>query len=158
MVTVFATTDSDGIEFDACFEVIDSGFILHSRGGNKGPSAINPDYSKALRALLQRLADNSLTIDRAWVDSSRVQHLPLYEREILGSNDRGASPEEIFKRMTKRMQLIGKSSTGLGGNATKKIRVQLDVSVPVAALVGALQAVEARPDNRSLNCLPATET
>ena len=73
--------------------------------------------------LLGRISRSELTLIGVWVDSSRVQHLPLEERQIFyPEDDRGASLEDLVKRFSDRMPLIGQDPGVRGGNSTRRLR------------------------------------
>lgn len=156
---VYALAQDDGSLLNAKFEIERSAIILHSRGGTKGKHETNPDYSVTLRLLLRRLKGNHIVISDAWVDSTRVQDLPLSERAILGKNDLGASPEELFKRMSARMQKVGRAKDAMSsnGNANKRIRIKLNDDLLPSTIAGALNAVPLKIDLRSQQRLPADE-
>lgn len=156
---VYVLTTDEGDLLHAQFEIERSSIILHSRGGSKGKNETNPDYSVALRLLLRRLAEKKMMITDAWVDSTRVQDLPISERVILGKDDLGASPGELFKRMSARMQRVGKQKDALRikGNANKRIRFQLHDNLSPSAIAEALSAVPSEIDVRSQYRLPAEE-
>lgn len=152
----YAIRTDEGKDLDARFEIDRSEIILYSRGGSKGKNETNPDYAKTLRLLLRRLSDNSMTIRGAWVDSSRVQGLPLSERVILSEDDLGTPPEELFTRMATRMQKVGRAKDAAGhGNATKRIRLRLQEDVPAARIAHVLGAIASSVDVRSQQRLPA---
>jgi hypothetical protein len=142
---------------DAAIDIEGEEIVLHSRGtANAKP--INPDYSKTLNLIFQRLVAHKATIEGAWVDSSRVQHLPISDRMILDNTDSAASPDDLLKRASARMAQVGRSATseGRGGNQTKKIRIR--VSLPnrvddLKKIIGA-QSVEV---TRRTGRLPASE-
>ena len=122
----FVITDGEGLALDATVEVEPGAIILHSRGGAAGsPNARNRDYSTGLRLILGRLFERNIEIEGAWVDSSRVQNLPLGQREILSRDDLPATSEELFTRMSRRMQAVGRSpDAGAGrGNSNRRIRI-----------------------------------
>jgi 5-methylcytosine-specific restriction protein A len=110
MATYAITTDA-GAALDAQFDVEKSAIVPDSRGGKKGKDAVNSDYSAALRQFLRRLATNKIGINGAWVDSSRVQHLPLSERAIFGADAGSVLPDDCFKSMTNRMQKVGRAAS-----------------------------------------------
>lgn len=159
MSTAFQVIADDSSPLDAHFQVEDTNVIFHSRGGSKTKNPVNSDYSTGLRLLLRRLAATKLVIEAAWVDSSRVQSIPLAERMILGPKDFKASPEEAFTMMTSRMKSIGRApgSSENGGNSTKRLRIKLSGSPSQAAIVQALRGVPVSKDFRSLSRLPAEE-
>lgn len=159
-MAAYAIKNDENTDLNARFEIEGSAIVLYSRGGTKGKDAINPDYSETLRILLRRLADNDMLINGAWVDSSRAQNLPLAARKILGMDDWGAPPEELFKRMTSRMQKVGRSQDAAlssGGNSTKRIRIELKDTVSASRIADALKAVPSNIDLRSQQRLPAED-
>ena len=99
-MTTYAITTDAGDALDAQFDIEQSAIVLHSRGGTKGKDAVNSDYSVALRQILRRLANNKIGINGAWVDSSRVQHLPLSERAIFGADAECVNRFETMKLMS----------------------------------------------------------
>lgn len=109
---------------DAIFEVQGGELILHSRGGAKGTAnAKNTDYGPALRILLNRICQSDLTLVGVWVDSNRVQNLPMEERRIFTSDDTEVSPTELFTRLSKRMAAVGRDPKSLSSeNPTKRLR------------------------------------
>ena len=116
-------TDS-GKKMNAHFDVHDGHLILCSRGGAKGTSTEqNTDYSPALLLLLQRIEKSELDIDGIWVDSNRVQKLPLKERLIFHDEDLECSPYELRSKLFGRIPEVGRSSkSNSRGNPTKRIR------------------------------------
>ena len=118
--------DDSGAPIDARFEVQPKELILHSRGGASGsPSARNTQYGPALRLLLKRSAHSRLTLDGVCVDSARARELPIEQRRIHFPRDTGASPKQLFTRLSKRMaSVVSDSSTRRGrGNSTKRLRL-----------------------------------
>jgi 5-methylcytosine-specific restriction protein A len=158
-MTAYALTTDDGNLLNAQFELEHSAIVLHSRGGTKGKNETNPDYSVVLRLILRRLAEKGIAINVAWVDSSRVQAIPLSDRMILGKDDLGASPDDLFKRMSARMQKVGraKDAVSSNGNANKRIRLKLNDDLLPSTIAGALNAVPLLIDLRSQQRLPADE-
>lgn len=156
MSTQFRIVDDGDSPLDARLEIVDEELVLHSRSGNSGGESRNPDYALALRLLLKRLQAAKLRIEAAWVDSSRVQSLPLSERLIFGAGDADVSPEESFTLMTTRMRLVGQHpNTTSHGNSTKRIRIKLAGSPSVQSLIEGLRAVPVNKDVRSRERLPA---
>jgi 5-methylcytosine-specific restriction protein A len=158
MPTYTLTTDEGG-SLSAQFEIERSAIVLHSRGGSKGKNETNPDYSVALRLILRRMSESGMTIKAAWVDSTRVQELPISARMILDEDDVGFAPEELFKRMSARMQKVGRVKDALPtkGNANKRIRLQLTDDLTPKAIANTLKAVPSNNDLRSQHRLPAEE-
>jgi hypothetical protein len=148
MADSYSAITNEGQKLNAYFEVEDSAIILHCRGGAKGGSETNPDYAALLRLLLHRLADNNLVIRGAWVDSNRVKSLSLSGRELLGQIDKGANPDELFTRLTSRMQKVGRAkyAAGSGGNRTKRIRIELEGHRAPGVLAQVLEAVNETTD------------
>lgn len=148
---------NDGQPLDAVFNIEDSILVFHSRGGIKGKNAQNPDYGKALILLLERLDSAGLRISRAWVDSSKVQALPIDDRLILSGTNTGLSPQEIFTRMSLAMKQVGREPDARGpGNSTKRIRLQLESPLPLDELVSILEAVLISGDADPGQRLPAS--
>ena len=149
--------DSDGLSLDATVEVERGAIILHSRGGAVGsPNVRNRDYSTALRIILRRLLEKHFDIAGVWVDSSRVQILPLEERAILTRADLPATPDTLFTLMSRRMQAVGRSpDAGLGrGNSNKRIRFSLEER-SAQEIVQAIGAIPKTAISRTDSRLPA---
>ena len=143
----------DGAPLDAHFEIEGNTIIFHSRGGTKGKNARNVDYSRGLRLLLQRLAAAGHPVKRAWVDSSRVQAIPLSDRMVLDEEDAAASPVEQVSRM----QAVGRQPATDHGNSTKRIRLQLAVDVLKGGIAPALKSRTVKKDFRSEQRLRTSE-
>jgi len=107
--------DDRGQALDALFDVDQQALIFHSRGGTKGKDARNSDYTAALRLLVTRLQAAKRPMLGVWVDSSRVQALPLEERKILDRIEADLAPEAVVSLMSKRMMRVG----AVGGNGGK---------------------------------------
>src|SRR5262245_35455517 len=100
----YQVVDQDGRGMDAHVDLDPLGIVFHSRGGSGHRGDVrNQEYGPALRLLLQRIADAQVQIDAAWVDSSRVQALPIAERTILTPNDMRGGASEAFRLMSSRM-------------------------------------------------------
>lgn len=108
--------------------------VLKSRGGTEGsPKETNPDYAKALRSLLARLAARNATLLRVTVDSSATRHLAEAERTLpleggypinLGSRD----PESLRLEIQRVQRTIGQVPGAKGGNNNKRIRLLVSVT------------------------------
>jgi hypothetical protein len=149
----------DGTPLDAHFDVEGSTIVFHSRGGTKGKDATNVHYARGLRLLIQRLIESGHPVQRAWVDSSRVQSIPIAERVILDAKDTARFSADQVSRMASRMQAIGRGATSKSGhgNSTKRIRLQLAADVLSNGILSALGAIPARRDFRSEERLPVFE-
>lgn len=147
-----------GQTVDAALEIEDATIILHSSGGAKGSRTLNPDYARALRLLLARLAAAGVHIREAWVDSNRVQQIPQRDRLILTPAERGLTPEAQFSHMTAAMESVGQApGTNGKGNRRKRIRLQLEEPVPQSELVAVLEAVPAEQGNHVPQRLSAAD-
>lgn len=123
---LFQVLDNGGQALDALFELEDDRLVFHSRGGAKGSkNARNLDYTLALRLLLGRLRGANAFPSGIWVDSSRVQAMPLEKRRILSEDEVSLSEEELVPLLAQRMKSIGSSPGTKGGNATKKLLFKL---------------------------------
>jgi hypothetical protein len=155
----FAIVSDEGIELDAKVLIEPTAFTMLSRGGTAGtPSSQNQDYSIALRLVLRRLKNSEREITGAWVDSSKVQSLPLEERQIFFPEDKGADAAALFSLFGKRMERVGKSpsSDPDKGNRNKRIRVETRTSSigELSSVIGAKPSTEVP---RSALRLPASD-
>lgn len=151
--------DDQGVGLDATVEVDPGSVVFHSRGGAAGsPNARNRDYSTALRLVLGRLLDHQITIEGAWVDSSRVQHLPPGERKILSGTDLPASRDTLFKLMSRRMQAVGRApGAGAGrGNSNKRIRMAI-ASGSREEIIQVIGAIPRSGGSSKVSRLPAAQ-
>ncbi len=126
LTKIFQATDENGLRLDARFSVEEADVILHSRGGAKGQHGqLNADYTRAMLLLIGRLAQATIPISGAWVDSKTVQSLPLNARSILDQTEGNLPPEQICSLLATRMKQIRSdpNSTAKGGNSTKRIRI-----------------------------------
>lgn len=147
----------DGSLLDAHFDVLDDSIVFHSRGGSKGSQALNPDYSQALRLLLERLQRAGKPVHRAWVDSTRVREMPIADRVILGPHEANEPAANLVSLMGRRMQVIGKKPSSKGGNSTKRIRLELAAGISPEDVLHSINAVPSNKDTRSAARLPARE-
>lgn len=123
----FRILGDDGEELDSAALLEPASVTLLSRGGTAGtPSSQNQDYPVALRAILQRLELADRHVTGAWVDSTRVQSLPLAQRQISFPDDSGLDSKALFSLMGKRMERVGKApgSDPDKGNRNKRIRIE----------------------------------
>ena len=136
-VTVRALDDG-GKQLDAEYDVETDGrhlaLIMESRSGVSGSrSARNPDYNRALTVLLSRLGTMNALLADALVDSRQVHEmgLPEEDRRIIRAPVMLASQGDmdgLRRRMGAVQALIGQSPDATkGGNATKRIRLRLEV-------------------------------
>lgn len=141
---------------DAHVEIQGNDVRLFSRSGKKGtPTARNADYAPGLRALLEQLNAAGVSVVEAFVDSGRVQTMPLTDRRILSAEDAGISPGEQFMRLSQRMRRIGRTTDKPGGNNNKLIRLRTDAGAQ--ALKAALHLAPASINVRSLNRIPEAD-
>ena len=117
---IYQVKDENDQLLDAHFEIDDTDLIFHSRGGTKGKDVRNLDYSNGLRLLLKRIQEGRVVLLGVWVDSARVQGVPLEERRILDESESGASPENLLTLLSTRMKSIGRDPDARegGGNPT----------------------------------------
>lgn len=147
----------DGTLLDAHFDLEGDSIVFHSRGGGRGSGALNPDYTAALRLLLERLQLAGEPVQRVWVDSGPAQKLPIEDRAILAPHEANEPAANLVKLLARRMQLVDKAPESKGGNATKRIRLELTAGTGVTRLLHLLQAAYARKDLRSQERLPAVD-
>ncbi|PQE01765.1 hypothetical protein CYL16_06880 [Mycobacterium sp. EPG1] len=86
---MFQVHDDAGLPLASTFDTEDSddhlAVILHSAGGksNAGGVSRNRDYPLGLKVILQRLGALEGVLLDAYVDSSRVQSLPIEKRRLI---------------------------------------------------------------------------
>lgn len=155
----YEVIDDSGVAMDAHFELDGPDIVFHSRGGSKANGdALNSDYNRALRILLSRIAASQLQIEGAWLDSSRVQNIPLDQRVLLTPSDPRTGAEELAALLANRMKNIGRDNDARGpGNATRRIRIQVTDSPSQEDFLRILGGRLARRDVRSRDRLPADE-
>lgn len=130
--------DSVGAALDADFHVEADGeyfaLIMESSSGASGSrQGRNRQYNEALRLLLTRLGSMDVTMTDALVDSRRTKQmgLPEQERRLVQVPIRLAEVpdmEALRRQMGTAQAKIGQAETATkGGNATKRIRLRLDV-------------------------------
>ncbi|WP_353472345.1 hypothetical protein PVT71_13705 [Salipiger sp. H15] len=152
-------SDDHGLGLDATVEVEPGIIILHSRGGAIGSSnARNRDYSVGLRLILKRILTSHIQIVGAWVDSSRVQILPLTERAILHPSDLPENPDNLFTLVSRRMQAVGRSPhTGRRyGNSNRRIKISVEVQ-SIAEIVKVIGAIEKTDTFKMTTRLPTEQ-
>lgn len=134
----------DGSILKARFDLDGSTIVFHSQSGGKGDNARNPDYSRALKLVLERLTAAAVPIQTAWVDSSRVQGIPIADRTILDQGDAEASIAERLARMSARMKAVGRHASvdSSHGNHTKRIRLAFADEIATEQLIIVLGAID----------------
>ncbi|WP_417797483.1 hypothetical protein [Terasakiella pusilla] len=130
---------------DARFDIDGNCIVLNSRGGAVGKlNGTNPDYTIALKTILERVVSSSrLRLVDAYVDSSAVQNLDISARRILQSDELTVSASEQLALMQKRMRVVGQSPHKKikGGNSSKKIRLVFDQPLSREVISNVLIAV-----------------
>ena len=124
-MTLYQFHSDSGTPLDAHFEIENGELILHSRSGTIGTAnARNTKYGPALRILLARIEQSNLKLVGVWVDSSRVQSLPMEERQIFSSEDTKITPTELFTKLSNKMGTVGRGPNiqSSRGNPNKKLR------------------------------------
>lgn len=155
MARFFQIISDDGSPIDAHFGIESDEVVFHSRGGTKGKGAINSEYALGLSVLLARLKRVSFAVERVWVDSSRVQGIPISQRTILTSEESQAPVDQIVKVLSTRMKAVGRSSSeSSGGNSTRRIRMKISGG-DAQALSLALGGTPVDKNLRSFDRLPA---
>lgn len=148
--------DDDGNALDARGEIHDFGLILHSRSGARGgPDVRNTDYAPAFRLILKRIAGADLPITGIWVDSARVQDLPLADRLVLSSGELARDPEGSFSLASRRMGLVASARARSGGNRNKRLRIGVATPVSPVRLMSIIGARKAESLPVSDSRLPA---
>ncbi len=131
----------NGVALDSLCEIGDAHLILHSRGGTKGTQNVrNTEYSKGLRALLNCILTSNLTLENVYVDSNRVQSIPIDERMLFDLNDKHKLADDVFVDITSRMRAVGRrpNAEGTGGNATKRLRFDFESGTSKSAIFNVL--------------------
>ena len=156
----FQITHDNGTLIDAHFEVRGRTVNYLSRGGAKSHGVTNVDYGVGLRLILERLRSAHIAIEGAWVDSSRVQAIPLAARSVLSVEENQLAPQAIFTLISSRMKTVGQSPEAIargGGNPTKKLRFDLLTALSEREIAKLLGGVPAKKDLRSADRLPAED-
>lgn len=141
---------------DAYAEVDLLGVTLHGRRGSRG-RVRNADYGLALRLLIRRIAAAGIPVDRAFVDSSRVQAIPIPDRTILLGQELEQDGSKAFTVMSNRMQEVEQGTSINGGNPTSTVRIQFAKSIALPELMEKLAVVPVDKDLRSADRLPVEE-
>lgn len=110
MVTI---RNNNGSAFDARVDIEGNAVVLHSRSG----TSRNRDYRPALEMILARLAESGVKPD-VYLDSNRVDHLPLSQRRILRGAQLTGTVAEQFAQIVRAMN-AGRASNG----AWSKVRL-----------------------------------
>ena len=133
----FQIVGDDGTVLDAVFELMPDAVVLQSRGGAKSaPDARNTQYAAGLRLLLKRLRAADVGFNGAWVDSQRVQPLPLSQRCLLLEHELGLPVDSQLALITSRMKSVGQQEGAAGGNPTKRLRLGVDHGQRLGSIVG----------------------
>lgn len=119
--------DHNGVELDANVEVDDGKVALHSRGGAFGkPNLRNPDYRKALVAILSRLLASDLVPDRILVDSREAHKVTEHKRVVAEKSELSTPVDELVAIIGKRVAAFGRTPGAAGhGNQNKRVLVEV---------------------------------
>lgn len=137
--------------------------VMESSSGRHGTRpAINPDYNAALTVLLARLGSLDSALLDAVVDSrqTRTRGLTEAERRLEGISYpvrlADVDDMEAFRRQLSRAQSrVGQGpDAAKGGNATKQIRLRVDVSWAGPADANRLEAALSGPVTRPVSHVP----
>ncbi len=141
---------------DALFSLEHGAITLESRGGSrKSGHAVNTEYGKALRAILEHIHSAGVPITDAYVDSTAVQTLDRAQRRIIDLENMPTTASALFTDMSRRMKSLGHVGTLRSGNSTKRVTIELGGHASKKRLISILHAVPA--DARSAERLPAKE-
>lgn len=123
--------DEQGLPLDAHFSVEDRAgqtvIVFESRGGGRDTAiSRNQDYNPGLELLLARLGRAGATLLDAYVDSARVQSLPLDARRLLTGDLpldlANAEANELRLKLTRDQRPIGRVPGAQGaGNRTRRV-------------------------------------
>lgn len=127
---------NDGVILDATFRLETAlgeplSVLFESSGGTKGKSGKNHDYKDGVDVVLGRLKDLRASIADAYVDSTKVQALPIAERRLLDGAGIDAidlvdeDMKQLKARMLGRMAKVGQKEGAKGGNPRKSFRIVL---------------------------------
>jgi 5-methylcytosine-specific restriction enzyme A len=155
-VGIVQLVDDGGRVLDAEYLVEPDGsylaVVMDSRSGQSGSrSPRNPDYNRALMLLLARLGQLGAVMADALVDSRHTQELavPESDRKLIEAPIRLALEPDLDvlrRRMGRAQARIGQSPNATkGGNATKRIRLRLEVPGYQAGDAGRLADALAAP-------------
>ncbi|ACU39368.1 HNH endonuclease [Actinosynnema mirum] len=147
-------TSDSGKQLNAAFSVVPDGdglaVVLESSSGadRQRPNARNPDYRAALELLLRRLGALDAVLTAVLVDSSVVQRLSEEKRTLPLERLPLAECSDFHglrKQLTQLQRGIGQSGgKASSGNATRRLRLRVDVPGHTGADAAALQARLAR--------------
>ncbi len=178
----FHIKNDSGRCLDAKIDLERNDLVLHSRSGGKTDNPRNPEYSAALRMILQRAYDSGLKIESAFVDSAKVQSLAINDRLILTLQEDCLPPAEKFKIMSSRIRSIGRSPGSKSqGNAQKRIKIRFcgnlgiheiqtklglileksagtDGALTAAVMEGVWDAIQKSAVDPKYSCDPSNET
>ena len=136
----------DGTEVDATFRVerVDDAVtvVVEARGGTRGTAeAVNTQYAEGLRLLLARLKEAGHSLADAALDTRATAGLSPEERRL----DVGEpwplvidDSDDVYRRLSKAQERVGKPKGTKGGNSTRRIRLRLTGEPDPVALVRAL--------------------
>jgi len=124
---LYQVIDDKDRPLNAHLSIDSNGIDFNSRGGTKNKSGeSNTDYKQGLHLIIQRLKNYNIKIKGVWVNSNRVQRLPISERMVLSSDEYKLSPEDIVRLIMHRNMSAGQINKTVGRTNTKTIRIELD--------------------------------
>ncbi|MFD4670726.1 HNH endonuclease [Lentzea sp. NPDC058450] len=147
-------TDDAGDELNAEFEVEPDGdhlaLVMRSAGGKVAgsPHGRNHQYNEALELLLRRLRELGAVIVSGVVDSATARKLPEEQRSIVDSPIVLAETPDVEALRRRLGRAQGRIGQNPDGNATKLIRLRLQIAGYAADDAVRLAAELAKPSNR----------
>jgi len=129
--------DNKVLDASVSLQTIDDvyGLVLESRGGAKGkPNQRNIDYLPALDTILHRLSNFGVASIRIHVASSRAIEAWNPEDRVLKIDGKteisliAIDPVDVRKKISKAQQEKKENSTSKGGNPTKRIILEANIS------------------------------
>jgi len=157
---------NDGQEINAAFRILsvnESGasIVFESAGGKRDSSGErNPEYVDGIDLVLRRLSDLNAVLLDAYVDSGRVQELPIVDRRLATGSDTFpielnalGSIEKFRARLLNSQRKVGRASVSTsGGNTRKAMRISvgnLDGAWPIERLADHLAGIDVGTGNKS---------
>jgi hypothetical protein len=109
--------------------------LLARAGPSHGRPPENTEHGAALEAICRRATRDGNLIERILIDSSEARKLPETERILLtGAEIEALDLGELVAAVRLRLRKFGQAAGTKGGNATKRVRFDLQRGKPVQLL------------------------
>jgi len=122
---LYQVIDDNDDPLNAHLSIDSNGIDFNARGGTKNKSGeSNTDYKQGLSLIIERLKKHNIELKRIWVNSNRVQNIPISSRTVLSGEESKLTSEEIVSLIGHRSMSVGQTGKTKGRTNSKKLRIE----------------------------------